>query len=86
MQGQGVMLSGSLRTVALTFSLSKISDLWHWSNIVFECVGGLTGVRLLVNILGLSSSEARALAQYARGPGLESWLRLDLSPPVYMSC
>lgn len=39
-------------------------------------------VTLSVNKLGLNSSVVRGLAQYARGPGFESKLRLDISPPV----
>ena len=45
-------------------------------------VTGYPGVWESVKISGLNSSVGRALARYARGPGFESRLRLDFSPPA----
>ena len=47
-----------------------------------QCVIRYLFVRESVNISGLNNSVARLLARYARGPGFESQLRLDFSPPV----
>lgn len=43
-----------------------------------------TDVWLSVNTSDLSSSVVRVLGWYAKGPGLESWLKLDFSPPVVL--
>lgn len=47
-----------------------------------ECVTGLTGAWVSVNISGLNSWVVKGLARHARGPGLKSKLRLYFSPLV----
>lgn len=55
------------------------------SLIFASIVTRLTGVWLAVNISGLNISVVWVLALYAKGPGFESRLRFDFSPPVTQS-
>lgn len=60
---------------------------WFPSSVrLFETlnIAGLTAVWLTVKILGLYSSVVKALAQYAKDPGFESWFRLDLFITCYI--